>query len=258
MAKRSGLNSRFFWNGINVSGDIGAVNTIASPRASQDNTGIDKSANERIQLLGDGRLGFTGFFNDGAAANRTAAAGSSFHEWSKMTATDIVLALSIGASLGGECAVLVAQQATLDANRPGDGSLGLSAEGQASAGYPLEWAKNLTAGQVTHASAGSSTGLVESQTAYGGVGYLMYEERDSGTPTFLIEDSADTTDGDDGTWGTLLTFAGTGGTSSFGERKEVTGTIEKGLRATTTGTFVNADFAMAFRRGTAEDTISLA
>lgn len=258
MAKRSGLGARFFWNGINVSGDVGAVGTITSPKTSQDNTGLDKEAYERIQLRADGRLGFTGFFNDGAAANRAAAAGSSFHEWSKMTATDIVLALSIGASLGSECAALVAQQATLDVARPGDGSLGISAEGQASAGYPLEWAKLITAGQVTHASATSSTGLVESQTTGGGVGYLFYEERDSGTPTFVIEDSADTTDGDDGTWGTLLTFAGTGGTSPFGERKEVTGTIEKGLRATTTGTFVNADFAMAFRRGTAQDDVSLA
>lgn len=258
MAKRSGIGARFFWNGIDVSGDIGAVGAISSPKAAQVNTGLNSEGVERVQLRTDGRLGFTGFFNDGGAANRAAAAGSSFHEWSKMTATDIVLALSIGASLGSECAVLVSQQATLDVARPGDGSLGVSAEGMAARGYPLEWAKLITAGQITHASATSSTGLVESQTAYGGVGYLFYEERDSGTPTFVIEDSADTTNGVDGTWGTLLTFAGTGGATSFGERKEVTGTIEKGLRATTTGTFVNADFAMAFRRGTAQDDVSLA
>ncbi len=258
MAKTHGLGARFFWNGVNVSGDIGVVGTIASPKSSQENTGLDKSAVERIQLRTDGKLAFNGYFNDAGAANRAAAAGSSFHEWSQMVATDIVLALALGAALGAECAVLVAQQAMLDVSRPGDGSLGISAEGQASAGYPLEWGKLITAGQITHAAAGSSTGLVESQTTAGGVGYLFYEERDSGTPTFVIEDSADTTNGIDGTWGTLLTFAGTGGASSFGERKEVTGTIEKGLRATTTGTFVNADFAMAFRRGTAEDDVSLA
>jgi hypothetical protein len=258
MAKRSGLGARLFWNGINISGDVSAVDTIASPRATQDRTGIDKSAYERGYLKADGRIGFSSFFNDGDAANRAAAAGSSFHELSRMVATDVVLAFSVGASLGDACAMLVAQQAKLDVSRPGDGSLAMAAEGQASAGHPLEWGEMITPGQITHASADSSTGLVTAQTTDGGVGYLFYEERDSGTPTFVIEDSADTTDGDDGTWGTLLTFTGTGGASSFGERKTVTGTIEKGLRATTTGTFVNADFAMAFRRGTAEDDVSLA
>lgn len=142
MAKTHGLGARFFWNGVNVSGDIGVVGTIASPKSSQENTGLDKSAVERIQLRTDGKLAFNGYFNDAGAANRAAAAGSSFHEWSQMVATDIVLALAMGAALGAECAVLVAQQAMLDVSRPGDGSLGISAEGQASAGSPRRSAES--------------------------------------------------------------------------------------------------------------------
>lgn len=259
MAKQSGLGDRLFVHGVDISGDVGAVGSLSSKKALIDVTAIDASAMERIGGLGDGQISFSSYFNDGAAANRAAGAGSTMVVLSALPATDVLLMYLRGTTLGNPCACLSAKQVNYDGNRGADGALTFATDAQASAGYPLEWGIQVTPGKVTAASAQSETGVVEAaQTSAGGVGFLQFFSRASGTPTFLIEDSADTTNGIDGTWATLLTFVNTGGASAFAERLEVTGTVDKGLRATTTGVFTTAVFAIGFRRGTAEDVISLA
>lgn len=57
-----------------VSNDVGDF-TIATPRAVQDTTGVDKYAHERLLLLADGTVQFKGVFN--AAANMSHAVLSS-------------------------------------------------------------------------------------------------------------------------------------------------------------------------------------
>jgi len=259
MAKSNGLGDNLFVHGIDASGDVGAVNTIAGRKAVLDVTAINASAVERIGALGDGEISWNAFWNDGAAASRAAAAGSTFYQFSSLPTTDIVVTYCRGTTLGNPAACLSAKQVNYDPTRGNDASLMATIQALASAGSPLDWCKQVTAGKVTHASATTSTGYVDTAgTTAGGVGYLQYFSRSSGTPTFIIQHSSDTTDGTDGTWATLLTFAVTGGTAAFGERKEVTGTVNKGIRAQTTGTFSNAIFAMAFRRGTTVDDKSLA
>lgn len=72
---------------------------------------------------------------------------------------------------------------------------------------------------------------------------------DSGTPTIIIEDSQD-----DSTFVTLISFtAVASGAEPAAERKTVAGVIDRHLRITTTGSFSDADFAVAYRRGIAED-----
>jgi hypothetical protein len=69
MTKKSGLAQNFYLGGYNLSGDTGAGNEIGGGLAgTQDVTGIDKSAYERVGLLRDGRLSWTSFFNPAAAA----------------------------------------------------------------------------------------------------------------------------------------------------------------------------------------------
>lgn len=261
MAKQSGIGDRLFFHGVNVTGDIGSLGSISGPKATIPVTAIDSTTEERIAGIGDGKLSFMSYFNDDGAANRSAAAGSTFHELSQIRQTDVVLLYARGAAIGSPCAALTAKQLNADPTRAQDGSFTFQVDTVAN-GSPLEWGDLLTAGQVTFASSGDSapTGVVAAaQTTAGGVGFLQFESRTSGTPTFLIEDSADTTTGADGTWGTLLTFANTGGASAFGERKTVTGTVEKGVRcAVPTGTYVNALVCVGFRRGTSVDSESLA
>lgn len=259
MSKQSGLGDKLFLQGLDLSGDVGSIQTIGAKRASLDVTGIDQSAYHRVLGLADGEISFASWFNDAGGSNRAGAAASTFYALSALPTTDLYALYCRGASLGGVCAHLIAQQMNHDGNRGADGGFPLSVQLLARAGSPLEFGTQISTGQVTKASTGASTlGEVTAQTTYGGVGFLQYFSRSSGTPTFLIESSSDTTNGVDGTWGTLLTFAGTGGATPFGERKTVTGTIPKGLRWKVTGTFTNAVFAIGFRRGTAQDDVSLA
>lgn len=75
MAKESGLA----WTTLSVDdsggtqrdirNDITHGMTFSTPRAVSDVTGIDKSAMERLQLLADASVSFSGTFNDAANAS---------------------------------------------------------------------------------------------------------------------------------------------------------------------------------------------
>ncbi len=74
MAKESGIG----WTTCSVDDAAGTPRAIknditnlqfATPRATQDVTGIDKSAMERLLLLADFSVTLNGVFNDGAAAS---------------------------------------------------------------------------------------------------------------------------------------------------------------------------------------------
>jgi len=241
MAKKSGLGQGFFIGGKDISGDVSSVDTVASPKEVLDVTGIDKSAVERIAGRGSGEISFTTFFND--AANQQHAALKA------VARTDVVGCYFQSSTLGETAAGIVAKQMSYDTTRGTDGSLTNSVQLLANSNV-LEWGNTVTAGKITHSSAGSSTGAVTASSAAGGAAYIQIFSLDSGTPTFVVQDSSDTSNGTDGSWATLLTFA----TQAVGaERKTVSGTVNKGLRITTTGTFSNAVIAVMLRRGESVD-----
>ena len=72
----------------------------------------------------------------------------------------------------------------------------------------------------------------------------------SGSPTVKIEDSANNSD-----WADLITFSTSSAASA--ERKTVTGTVNRYVRCTLTGTFSNLAFAVILVRGTAQDDVDL-
>ena len=63
MAKEAGLASAFYTSIYDLSGDLGALNSIGLTRALQDVTGLDKDGTERIALRGDVSVEFTGFWD---------------------------------------------------------------------------------------------------------------------------------------------------------------------------------------------------
>ncbi len=81
MAKRSGLGQKFYLvqigtgPGFDISGDVGSVDTAQSMFAALDDTGIDKSAHERIPGLGDGKLQYTAFWNNVSPGEHAIARG---------------------------------------------------------------------------------------------------------------------------------------------------------------------------------------
>lgn len=248
MAKKSGLGQNFYAHGFDISGDVGAVNNLTVSRAELLVTGLDKSAVERLAGMGDGTIDFTAFFNDAAGQEHLALRG--------MPSTSAMWTWLMGGLVAGDAGMSgTVQQMNYASTRGRDGSMEMGATGSARDGYPpFEDHVSLTAGKITHASAASSASVDNAAaTTLGGIGFLQFFSRASGTPTFVIEHSTD-----NAVWATLLTFTNTGGATPFGERKTVTGTVNRYLRVTTTGVFTTGVFWVGFRRGIAGDITSLA
>lgn len=242
MAKQSGLGQAFYAGGYDLSGDVSAINKAASPRATLEKTGINSSAVERILTHGNGELEWTSHFNPAAAQEHAAL--------STLPTADVVTMWLLGTASGADVACLNGKQINYDPNRTANGDLMLGVQAESNSS-PLEWAELLTdGGKSTHASATSDSVHLDNGagTSNGVAAYLEFFSRASGTPTFLVEHSTN-----DSVWATLLTFDGTGGATPFGERKTASGTVNRYLRAATTGTFTTAVFSIAVRRGTAQD-----
>jgi hypothetical protein len=245
MAKRGGLGQRFYVEGFDISGDVGSIDTAMARRGSEKVTGIDKSAEERLLLLSDGELSFSPWFNPSAGQEHLALRG--------LPRTDVGCMWCFSTTLGDAVAWLTGKQVNYDWQRGASGSLKGKVQALAN-GSPLEWAVLLKA-KGTHASAGSDTGLNDSaQTTAGAVGYLQHFSAASGTVTYIIEHSSDSTNGIDGSWTTLMTLAVVATPwTPVSARVVVAGTVKKYVRATTTGVFTTAVFAVAFRRKSALD-----
>ncbi len=249
MAKRSGLSQQFYFQGVDMSGDVGSIGTLATPRGTQDVTGLSRNAHEFLLTTGDGILSWSAFFND--------ETGGTHLTLGALPTTDVQIMFETGQTLGDPAFCAVVKLIDYAPNRGADGSLTINVNANLSAGEPAEWCRVL-ATKATHSSETDNTGhLMDSggsQTTKGAVGYLQHFTADSGTVEYDIEDSSDSTDGDDGAWANLLAFSDVATPwNPIAERIEVTGNVEKWIRASTNGTFTNAVFAMAFRRGTAFD-----
>src|SRR5262245_12601077 len=64
MSKQSGIGMKLYLQGVDMSGDVGAIGTMRSSVAVIDVTPIDKEAMERIPGLRDGEITFNCFFNN--------------------------------------------------------------------------------------------------------------------------------------------------------------------------------------------------
>lgn len=250
MTKAGGLGQNFYVHGVDLSGDTSRVDNASSPRETQDATGINSNAAERILNRGSGRLAWTSFFNP--------AASQAHPTLSALPTTDIHVMWTLGTTRGDEVACLVAKQVNYDPSRAADASLLIAVEALGQ-GERLEWCDLLVA-KKTHASATDETGIdFGSQTTAGGVGYLQHFSAASGTVEYDIEDSSNSTNGVDGAWANLLGFTDVATPwAATAQRVEVTGTVERWVRASTNGVFTTAVLAVAFRRGTADDDESLA
>ena len=248
MAKKSGLGQELYINGYDISGDVGSLSGVGSPRDQIDVTSIDKSARERVNGLANGTLSFDTWFDDATEKEHAALSG--------LPTTDRIVTWNMGGTRGDASYSINAKQINYDGSRGTDGSLAFSVEAQGTSVAP-DWGETLTAGKETHASAGSSTSRDDtSATSAGLVAVLQMVDCDSGTPTVTIEQSSDNGSGD--AWATLLSFTAVGYASApTAERVTVSGSVERYLRITTTGTFSNLDFVVTTRRGTAQDDVTL-
>lgn len=236
MAKESGIGDRLFIAGYDLSGDVGAINTLRASRAALDVTAIDKDAHERILGLADGEISFNTWFDTATDAEHAAL--------SSLPTTDRVALYCRGTTLGNAAAGLSGKQINYDWDRGADGSLAGKVQVLGN-GAPLEWGIQLTTGKQTIASAASGTAIDNTaSTAFGAIGYLEAFSIGSGTANVAIQHSSDNI-----SFANLISF--TAVTARAAERvatATTTTTVNRYVRLNVTGTFTNLVLAVALVR----------
>ena len=145
MAKKSGLDQRFYIGGNDLSGDISALNGVSSPRGVLDVPNLAASAMERLYGLSDGNMEVAAWFND--------AAGQAHPVLSALPTTDVIALWALGPAIGDVAAAIVAKQINYDGSRGTDGGFAFTTQVQSNTGVPLEWMEMLTTFLDTQASA---------------------------------------------------------------------------------------------------------
>jgi len=189
MAKQNGLGDSLLIDGYDLSGDIGAVQTISSRSGVLDMTAINASAKERILSHLDGELGFNAFFNKATSQEHLVlrARGSGANR---------VMTWLRGSTIGKAAYGIVAKQVNYDGNRATDGSLTFEVQGLGAA-YGGEFADQLTAGLRTDTAATNGTSLNNGAATSKGVSAYLQVTAFSGTDvTMKIQSSSDNGSGD--------------------------------------------------------------
>jgi len=237
MAKKSGLGNQFYFGGYDLSGDVGAINSISSPRGVVEVASINQSAQDRLLTHSDGLIEFNSFFNDASNQEHAALKGLSTSDQHAM--------FLMGGSVGDVGAGLVGKQINYDGARTADGGLTFSASVQGNA-TPVEWGVSLTTGKATTGAASFATVDQSASSSSGAQAYVQAFSIGSGTATAKVEDS---TNGS--SWDDLITFTNITGRTA--ERATVAGTVNRYVRCTVTGSISSLVLAVLFRRGDAAD-----
>lgn len=245
MAKKAALGALLHVGGRNISGDTASIESMDFRRAMDDITGLDKSAHERLPLLADGELNFTCFFNDATLQEHTAFSG--------LTTADVISTFHQSQTLGDVAMGIIAKQINYAPTRNPDGSLRENVQMLIN-GFPgPEWGQSLTAGVRTDTTATNGTGVDfgTGSTSFGAVFYLEVTSVAGTSVTVTVQESSDNGSGDAFAAVTGGAFtAATPAASPQAQRllTSLTQTVERYLRAVTTGTFSSAVFVVVAKR----------
>jgi hypothetical protein len=238
MPKESGMGDNLYVAGWDLSGDIGAVNVIATRVAPLEVPGIDKSAMERIPGIRDGEISFNAWWDTTTDQEHTAL--------SSLPTADRTVLYFHGAAVGNPVAAMIGKQINYDWTRGQDGSLAgtIQVLGNGSA---VDWGDQLTTGKQTFSGAANGTSIdyTTVSTAFGAVAYLQVFAFTGTNVTVTIADSADNSSF---TPITGLAFTAATGRTEQRLATAITATIRRYVRAQLTGTFSNAVIAVSFTK----------
>lgn len=241
MSKQTGLGAAFYVDGYDLSGDIGSLSRINSARGVTEVTGIDVSAMERLHTHRDGGMEWTAWFNDAAAQAHPVL--------KTIPSTDRQAMYCHRATAGSPAAACVCKQLSYDGNRGTDASYVLNVTAESN-GYGLEWGKLMTAGKRTDttgtngASVDFSSSVFSGSSTFGLQAYLQVFAVTGTSVTVKLQESSDNGGAD--AWADVTGGAFTAATGIGAQRIQTsrTQTVERYLRAVTTGTFTSATFAL--------------
>lgn len=233
MTKVPGMGDNLYVGGYNISGDIASLDRIAGGPAAMVMTDITQSAYDRVGGQRDGGIDATTWFNkDTGCAHPTLSA---------LPTTDTLVSYLRGTAIGSWAACLVAKQVGYDMTRAADGAVTfkVSAVGNQ---YGLEWGQQLTAGVRTDTTGTNGATLDGAASSSVGAQFYLQVFSVTGTSvTVTIEDSANGTD-----WTALSGMAFTAAAGVTWQRIATASgaTVRRYLRATTSGTFTDAQFTV--------------
>jgi hypothetical protein len=240
MAKQSGLGDRFYFDGYDISGDVGSLESISCPTGTLEDTGIDKFALERLGAHRDGHIEGSTFFND--------ATGAQHDAFKSMLRTDVQGMYGRGSTLGNPGAAALGKLSSWDATRGDDGSLTTKFALEANS-FGLDWGRQLTAGPRTDttATAGTAVDFGTGSTLFGLQAYVQVFSFTGTSCTITIQESSD--NGAD-TYANVTGGAFTAATGRTTQRIQTsrTQTIERYLKVTTSGTFSECTFVVLVNR----------
>lgn len=235
----TGLGDQLFVAGYDLSGDVGAVDTLSSPMEPLEATPISLSAKKRLAGLRDGMIEFTGFFNPDS--------GASHDVLSALPTADVVGCYFHGSGVGEPAAGIVAKQITYDFSRGDDGSATWKSSLQG-CNYGLNWGEQLTAGKQTLGTAGAGTshdyGAGVGTTNFGLQAFLHVFAFTGTSATVAIQSSTDNGVGDAFANITGAVFAAATGITSERIATGPTAAVERYVRVNVTGTFSDLVFAV--------------
>lgn len=246
MAKETGLGDNLYVDQFDLSGDTGSVGRLACPQGLTEVTGINKSAFERLGLARDGAIEWGSWFNPaitvGAEGAHTVLKG--------LPTIDRQISYFHTTIIGAPAASMISKQIGYDGTRNADGSFSFALASQAN-GFGLEWGNQLTAGKRTDTTAtapatGADLGASPTSYSFGWVAYLHVFAFTGTSVTVTLSDSADNS-----AFSNLTGGAFTAATAVGVQRlvsSSSTATVRRYVRASTTGTFSNAVFAINFVR----------
>jgi hypothetical protein len=239
VAKQAGLGDALYLTGNDLSGDFTALGNVGGGPAALTNTGIDKSAMERIGGVLDGRLEAASWFNPVL----------SHPVLSALPTTNVQAMYCRGTTLGSPAANIVAKQINYDGSRGNDGAFTFSTSMQAN-GSGVEWGVLLTAGKRTDTAAtnGTSVDLTTVSTLFGAQAHLEVFAFTGTDVTVKIQDSADNV-----SFADITGLAFTAVTTAPQAQRIATAagaTIRRYIRAvtTTSGGVTSVQFAVSFTR----------
>lgn len=245
MAKQAALAEKLIIDGVDISGDVGSVQSISSTRQAFDVTAIDKAAHERILGKADGLIDFMAFFNDATGQEHLTLRAHG-------GGADRVCTYLHGATLGNMAAAIVAKQVNYDPTRSADGMLTIGVQ-MLGAAYGLDLCDQVTAGLRTDTAATDGTAVDNDKAAATTRGLSAYLQIISFTGTSItvkLQDSADgSTDWQD------VTGGGFAAASAVGAQRIVTSltlTVRRWLRVVSSGTFNPCTFSVVVSRAPAQ------
>ncbi len=237
--KTSGIGDRYFIDGFDASGDTQQFGKIGGGNSPLDVTDITQGGRARLGGLLGGEINWTSLWD--------VSAGQAHANLSTLTRSSrIVSYFHQPTAIGADAASMVVKQIGYDPTRAANGMLTAALASQNSDGYPLEWGYGLTAGIRTDTTATNGASLDGgAATSFGAQAYLHVFSVTGTSVTVKLQDSADNS-----TFADITGAAFIAATTSGAQRLALAtnATVRRYVRAVTTGTFTNAQFAVNFIR----------